>query len=173
MYGRKKLKLDIKFSQNNLELLKLTVATIPMYLRYFFLLKWGLRDEDETEKMDILRKTKVMYEKCKEQWTLKKQLLSKERDIEDELRRLRQWKENQLQRLRDERNAGLSSARIELFEHFVADETLNGEMCVCCLNDWQVGKVVVKLDCSHLLCKTCTVKWFSSNKTCPTCRRLF
>ena len=71
------------------------------------------------------------------------------------------------------RRYGLTLKRIEKFHHFQADKSLNDEKCICCMDELQVGRVMVRLDCEHLLCKICTDKWFADNKTCPTCRRSF
>ena len=65
---------------------------------------------------------------------------------------------------------GLTPARIEKFHRFKADETFNGERCVCCMDDFQVGKKLVRLDCDHVLCKKCADVWFQKNKSCQTCR---
>ena len=34
---------------------------------------------------------------------------------------------------------GLTSERIEKFEHFTADESLVGEQCLICMNDLEIG----------------------------------
>ena len=72
-------------------------------------------------------------------------------------------------------NDGLTSGRIERFEHFRADETLVGEQCLVCMKDLEIGTLMVRLDChvSHFLCKICANTWFKDNKTCPTCRHEF
>ena len=70
---------------------------------------------------------------------------------------------------------GLTSERIEKFEHFTADESLVGEQCLVCMNDLEIGMEIVRLDChvDHILCKVCVAKWFKNHKTCPTCRQKF
>ena len=70
---------------------------------------------------------------------------------------------------------GLTPERIELFEHFSADESFVDEQCIVCLEDLEVGTQMVRLDChvSHYLCKTCTDEWFKDHKTCPTCNHVF
>ena len=70
---------------------------------------------------------------------------------------------------------GLLPEIIEKFEHFTADESLVGEQCVICMNDFEIGMEMVRLDChvDHILCKVCVEKWFKSHKTCPTCRHAF
>ena len=70
---------------------------------------------------------------------------------------------------------GLTSERIEKFEHFTADESLVGEQCLICMNDLEFGMEMVRLDChvDHILCKVCVAKWFKNHKTCLTCRHAF
>ena len=72
-------------------------------------------------------------------------------------------------------SSGLTVERIEKFEHFQADESLAGEQCCICLNDIEVGKSMVRLDCKgkHILCEADTNKWFADHKTCPLCRHDF
>ena len=73
------------------------------------------------------------------------------------------------------KSKGLSPERIEKFEHFTADESLVGEQCLICMNDFEFGMEMVRLDChvDHILCKVCVEKWFKNHKTCPTCREEF
>ena len=75
----------------------------------------------------------------------------------------------------DEVSQGLTSERIDKFEHFTADESLVGEQCLICMNDLEIGIEMVRLDChvDHILCKVCVEKWFKNHKTCPTCRHAF
>ena len=67
----------------------------------------------------------------------------------------------------------LTPARIAQFEHFKADASHVGKNCVCCLDDFEVGRELVKFDCQHLLCKMCTDTWFSNHNTCFTCGKNF
>ena len=73
------------------------------------------------------------------------------------------------------RNNGLTPVRIEKFEHFAADESLEGEQCLVCMKELGSGTQMVRLDCyvSHYLCKICADTWFKDHKTCPTCRHEF
>ena len=73
------------------------------------------------------------------------------------------------------RRSGLAPKRIKRFEHFRADDTLVGERCLVCMKDLKNGTRMVRLDChtDHILCLTCTNKWFKDNKTCPKCRHGF
>ena len=70
---------------------------------------------------------------------------------------------------------GLTPERIQKFHHFAADESMVGDRCVVCLDDIDVGRKMIRLDCSgqHQLCKVCVENWFASNNTCPLCRHVF
>ena len=70
---------------------------------------------------------------------------------------------------------GLSLQRIQQFEHFEADESLDGEQCSVCMEEFEVGKRLIRLDCGgqHVFCQVCIEGWFSSHKTCPNCRHSF
>ena len=70
---------------------------------------------------------------------------------------------------------GLSRNRIEIFHHFPAEETSIGGITQCpsCMDNFEVGMMLVKLDCNHLLCADCTIKWLSGKNTCPVCRHPF
>ena len=70
---------------------------------------------------------------------------------------------------------GLTRERIEIFEHFSADESLVGDQCTICFEDLKVGTKMVRLEChvSHYLCKTCTDNWFKEHNKCPLCNHVF
>ena len=72
-------------------------------------------------------------------------------------------------------NNGLTPQRIRKFQHFSANESLGGEQCVVCMNDLEIGRQMVRLDCHvrHYLCKVCADTWFKDQKTCPFCRHEF
>ena len=77
-----------------------------------------------------------------------------------------------LPRAAQNHSKGLSLERIQKFDQFQADESYSGEPCGVCLEDIEVGMVMVRLDCSgkHVFCKDCIEKWFEDHKTCPNCR---
>ena len=71
---------------------------------------------------------------------------------------------------------GLTPKRIDQFSQFEATEShtsVTGNQCAVCLNEIQVGTKVLRLDCRHTFCSTCILQWFSTNNTCPYCRRSF
>ena len=89
--------------------------------------------------------------------------------------RIAQEMVNRLQQQQEQQQTGLTAERIEMFEHFNADELLVGEKCIVCLDELQIGVQMVRLGChvDHYLCKKCTDTWFKDNNTCPSCRNVF
>ena len=80
----------------------------------------------------------------------------------------------QEERRRIEQQNGLTSERIQQFHQFLADEPLVGEQCGMCLDDIEVGRIMMRLDCNgqHIFCQDCCEKWFADNNTCPNCRQV-
>ena len=70
---------------------------------------------------------------------------------------------------------GLTSERIRQFDHFEADESLADERCSVCMGNFEIGKMLIRLDCDgrHLFCQVCIEGWFADHNTCPICRHLF
>ena len=70
---------------------------------------------------------------------------------------------------------GLTTERIQKFQSFLADETLNGENCIICLDDIDVGRRMKRLDCDgqHVFCQKCVEKWFADHNICPLCNHIF
>ena len=60
-------------------------------------------------------------------------------------------------------------------EQFQADQSLAGEQCVICMEDIEIGRNMMRLDCDgqHTFCKVCIEGWFNDHKTCPICRHGF
>ena len=70
---------------------------------------------------------------------------------------------------------GLDPERIQQFDHFQADETQVDEQCSICMEDFEIGRNMMRLDCDgrHMFCQVCIEGWFSDHNTCPICRRFF
>ena len=70
---------------------------------------------------------------------------------------------------------GLTSGRIQQFHQFPADESLVGDRCGVCLDDIEVGRRMMRLDCDgqHTFHQECVEGWFDEHKTCPNCRHVF
>lgn len=45
--------------------------------------------------------------------------------------------------------------------------------CYICLCEFKIKDSVIQLDCSHLFCSKCVMKWFETNSNCPTCKKDF
>ena len=70
---------------------------------------------------------------------------------------------------------GLSSSRIQQFHKFPAGDSLVGSQCGVCLDDIELGRRMMRLDCNgqHAFCQGCVEGWFADHNTCPNCRHLF
>jgi len=75
----------------------------------------------------------------------------------------------------EDQQVGLTTERIEKFEHFQADGSFADQQCQVCLDDLEVGRCMVRLDCDgkHSMCEKCAYQWFSNHNTCHVCRKVF
>ena len=76
-------------------------------------------------------------------------------------------------RLRSSGSYRLTEERISRFENIESRDKEAEMQCVVCLNDFGVGKVLIKLDCDHSFCAACIRGWFEIKTSCPVCRRKF
>ena len=85
---------------------------------------------------------------------------------------LRQEAEDEINLVEHE---GLTAKRIQQFHEFPADEQLVGDRCGVCLDDIEVGRSMMRLDCDgqHVFCRDCVESWFANRNTCPNCRHVF
>ena len=76
---------------------------------------------------------------------------------------------------RNRLHKGLTPERIQQFRTFEADESLVGEKCAVCLNEFEVGREMMQLDCDglHEFCQECVERWLANHNTCPVCREKF
>ena len=53
--------------------------------------------------------------------------------------------------------SGLSPERIQIFAHFTADESHVGDQCSICMEDFEIGRNMMRLDCDgkHAFCQVC------------------
>ena len=74
-----------------------------------------------------------------------------------------------------EADQALTPERIQQFSQFLADESLAGNQCGVCLDVIEVGRRMMRLDCTgqHVFCQPCIEKWFADHNTCPNCRHEF
>ena len=73
----------------------------------------------------------------------------------------------------DSDGEGLTSDRIKKFTTFNADQIAVDDGCAICIDDIQMNKLMIKLDCNHVYCSERISKWFEKNVTCPECRHKF
>lgn len=50
-------------------------------------------------------------------------------------------------------------------------EDSDEEMCVICMDKFEKGQIVVKLECNHIYHDKCALEWFDESATCPVCRK--
>ena len=70
---------------------------------------------------------------------------------------------------------GLTSDVIENFSRFAADQSHVGDQCSICMEDFEIGRNMMCLDCDgkHAFCQVCIERWFADHNTCPICRHNF
>ena len=70
---------------------------------------------------------------------------------------------------------GLTPQRIQQFEQFTANDSIVGSQCVICIEDIEIGRNMMRLDCDgqHTFCQVCIERWFDEHNTCPICRHEF
>ena len=75
----------------------------------------------------------------------------------------------------DDEQLGLTFQRIRQFEQFQADESFVDDQCVICMEDIEVGRHMMRLNCDgqHTFCQVCIKGWFADHRTCPVCRHRF
>ena len=75
----------------------------------------------------------------------------------------------------DEEQQRLTTARVQQFEQFQADESFVNDQCTICMEHVEVGRNMMRLDCDgqHTFCQVCIEEWFADHKTCPICRHVF
>ena len=49
---------------------------------------------------------------------------------------------------------------------------LNDSICVICLDGFEDGHSIIKLDCRHPYHSSCIKKWFTEHNTCPICKAI-
>lgn len=46
----------------------------------------------------------------------------------------------------------------------------DGDQCVICLEEWEIGEKAKKMPCKHRFHEGCIVKWLKIHGSCPVCR---
>ena len=122
----------------------------------------------------------VLYSKKFEKFKIDLKLLIKELDkflvqLNEKHRNFVHFVEN-FNSINDDVNLrGFTTQRIQQFEQFTADESFVGDQCVICMEDIEIGRNMMRLDCDgqHIFCQLCIKEWFADHNTCPICRHLF
>ena len=75
-------------------------------------------------------------------------------------------------RKEQEKKKDLKTARIKIFQKFIASESTVSEKCNICLDDFKVGMLLMRINCKgkHVFCEKCCEIWFADKNTCPLCR---
>ena len=68
---------------------------------------------------------------------------------------------------------GLTDERIQRFRKLEADKSMAGEQCAVCMDEFEVGRKLMQLDCKHEFCQECVEGWLADHNTCPVCRKVF
>ena len=63
--------------------------------------------------------------------------------------------------------------RIEKFDSFIIKEASEENHCSICMDVEAKDVKMIRLTCSHELCKTCLKNWFINKLDCPTCRHKY
>ena len=64
----------------------------------------------------------------------------------------------------------VASLPVVQFKKGEANDVKGAEMCTICLEDFEDGKNVVQLPCSHILHPQCAAQLFRNTNQCPLCR---
>ena len=62
------------------------------------------------------------------------------------------------------KNKKIKGRKIELSDELLLDE------CPICLDNYQVNRDIMNLDCNHIFHHDCINLWLKDNNTCPQCR---
>ena len=100
---------------------------------------------------------------------VEKDLQQKERYLQQQYQLLQQ----QVLVARKRLHKGLTDERILKFRKFEADDSKAGEKCAVCMDEFEVGRKLMQLDCKHEFCQDCVEGWLADHNTCPVCRKVF
>jgi hypothetical protein len=62
------------------------------------------------------------------------------------------------------KNKKIKGRKFKLSAELLLDE------CPICLDNYQINRVVMNLDCNHVFHHDCIKLWLQNNNTCPQCR---
>ena len=94
----------------------------------------------------------------------------------DKYRQVSHHAKQMIENLQQQRiQQGIRSKPIKKFPLFMADQSHVGDQCSICMEDFEIGKNMMRLDCDgkHAFCQVCIEGWFADHNTCPLCRHMF
>ena len=164
--------VTIKYHQNKVTKYKST-------LKYFVKGNKNIKESDLKESRDLVEKYQREVEKVSLEFN---EIVSKLKTLDDDdefrqrcerlnqnLAQIRVNLENQF----NNDQQGLTPEEIQQFHYFAADKLLVGEQCSICMEDIEVGRKMMRLNCYHVFCQICIEGWFVDHNTCPNCRHVF
>ena len=63
--------------------------------------------------------------------------------------------------------------RIKKFDSFILKEASEENHCSICMDEEAKEVTMIRLTCSHEICKTCVKSWFKNKLDCPICREKY
>ena len=139
---------------------------------YFYNLNDLYRKDEETYAKALKKSETPRSDNLKEIYNsnrLREELFKKYRHIFYYVKRI--LKNLQQQRIQQ----GYRSIKFKMFTLFMADESHVGDQCSICMEDFEIGRNIMRLNCDgkHVFCQVCIEGWFADHKTCPLCRHMF
>ena len=127
----------------------------------------------ETQRKDVEARQQKVDEMRKELGVIESLEGEMQQQLEIAQQQIVVIRHNLLQQNNVHKQQGLSSARIQQFHQFAADQSQVGERCSVCQDEIEVGRRMMRLDCHHVFCQGCVEGWLADHKTCPNCRHVF
>ena len=139
---------------------------------YFYNLNDLYRKDEETYAKALKKSETPRSDNLKEIYNsnrLREELFKKYRHIFYYVKRI--LKNLQQQRIQQ----GYRSIKFKMFTLFMADESDVGDQCSICMEDYEIGRNIMRLNCDgkHAFCQVCIEGWFADHNTCPLCRHIF
>ena len=160
-YGRKKINnVDVGLENVLLTVTEKFTLKLKIIDHQYNLEKEKITSEDEKVKLELTQLSKEL-----DQFLI--QLDENYHNFEDFT--------GNINSIYDDELRGLTTQKIQQFEQFTADESFVDDQCVICMEDIEIGRNMMRLDCDgqHTFCQVCIERWFDEHKTCPTCRHEF
>ena len=163
-----KLRLEWKLNKQKVAELKQKRKTIESFNRSLNISGKKLQRREREESQENIETIQLEIRKLEEQ----------NKNVYTYLN-LQQEKKTRFHQLLTEKidtfSRGLSPERIQKFAQFKADESHVSDQCAICMEDFEIGRNMMRLDCDgkHAFCQVCIEGWFADHNTCPLCRHAF